>query len=98
MEKFINKVYELSEKVGLFVESFRTDAEHTTITIEDNSSVYYEDWCSTFIRLHDIEDRKEWLTALREEIKNEVKDSINFPQSFINKLEDLATEIEKTIN
>lgn len=94
MEKFINKVYELSEKVGLFVECFRTNAEYTTITIEDNSSVYYEDWCSTFIRLNDIEDRKEWVTALREEANNPE----NFPQSFISKLEDLATEIEKTIN
>lgn len=94
---FRDEVYGIGDNVGLNVE-FGQVLGVNSISLTDESSPYYEEWVATTIYLDDIEDRKEWVTALREEIKNEEKDSINFPESFINKLEDLATEIEKTIN
>ena len=90
---FKDEVYGIGDNVGLNVE-FGQALGVNSISLTDESSPYYEEWVATTIYLDDIEDRKEWVTVLREEANNPE----NFPQSFIDKLEDLANEIEKTIN
>ena len=90
---FKDEVYGIGDNVGLNVEFGQVQGVNS-ISLTDESSPYYEEWAATTIYLDDIEDRKEWVKALREEANNPE----NFPQSFISKLEDLATEIEKTIN